>query len=360
MERATYAEIDLGALRHNLQRAIMAAPTSKVLSVIKANAYGHGLVEAANAMETLTNGFAVSHVSEAVELRNAGISVPVVVLLGYKTEDELRLAARHHLSMVIHDTAQLKILDDITLPCPINVVIKLDTGMHRLGLPCQDVHYYFQRLCQHANVDPPPLIMTHLACADDKQSSYTDRQVECFKRQTQGIDAETSMANSAGTLGWPETHADWIRPGIMLYGTSPFAGRTAKDDNLIPVMTLRSSLIAVHRLSRGDLIGYGSTEACPEDMTVGVVAAGYADGYPRRLPSGSPVWVNGHTSKTMGRVSMDTIVINLKDIPAKVGDEVELWGKNLMVDDIADKSGTISYELLCNAGNNCTRIYKDR
>ena len=358
MKRTARAYIHCNAVQHNLKQARKAAPRSKVMAVIKANAYGHGAIKIATALEVHTDGFAVSCISEALELRDEGIKIPILVMQGYKTADELRVACDYDLRVVIHDSTQLQLLDIVKLSRPIDAVIKLDTGMRRLGLPCEQAKNYFKNLSQHSNIKCSPWLMTHLACADNKQNPYTNQQVQYFRKYTKGLITEVTIANSAGILGWPKTHADWIRPGIMLYGSAHFAQGNTNDYNLKPVMTLKSHLIAVHRLKKGDLIGYGSTWPCPEDMLVGVVAIGYADGYPRHAPSGTPVWINGHRSQLLGRVSMDMIVIDLRNITAKVGDAVELWGKHISVDEVAAKSGTISYELLCNAGNNCTLIYE--
>ena len=356
MKRSARAYIDCNAVRHNLREARKAAPRSKVMAVIKANAYGHGAIKIANALEPLTDGFAVSCISEALELRDEGIKIPILVMQGYKIADELRVVSDYGLRVVIHDYTQLQLLDEVKLARPVNAVIKLDTGMHRLGLPCEQAKNYFSNLNHHVNINSSPWLMTHLACADDKENPYTNQQVQYFRKYTKGLVTEVTIANSAGILGWPETHADWIRPGIMLYGSAHFV-QGSNENNLKPVMTLKSPLVAVHQLKKGDPIGYGSTWSCPEDMLVGVVAIGYADGYPRHASSGTPVWINGHRSQLLGRVSMDMIVIDLRNITVKVGDEVELWGRHISVDDVAAKAGTISYELLCNAGNNCTLIY---
>ena len=259
------------------------------MAVIKANAYGHGAIKIANTLELFTDSFAVSCIPEALELRDDGIKIPILVMQGYKTADELRVASDYNLHVVIHNTTQLQLLDVVKLPRPIDAVIKLDTGMHRLGLPCEQAKNYFNKLNKHFNIKSSPWLMTHLACADNKKNPYTNQQIQYFRKYTKGLITEVTIANSASILGWPETHTEWIRPGIMLYGSSPFVQEKAIEYNLKPVMTLKSHLIAVHQLKKGDFIGYGSTWSCLKNMLVGVVAIGYADGYPRHTPSGAPV-----------------------------------------------------------------------
>ena len=375
MRRSAEVTIHPEALQHNLKQAKKAAPGSKVLAVIKANAYGHGAVATAGILYPYADGFAVSCISEAVELRQASIERPITVLQGHQNDVDLRLAAHHRLRLVVHDHKQLTLLDNFSgIPAtPFDISIKLDTGMHRLGFAPRLSPQLFDKLSKHPLVNAANLqYMTHLSCADDLENDYSLQQIRQFKQATDAFNTHTSIANSAGILGWPKSHADWIRPGIMLYGSSPFinahldnSAHSAKKHNLRASMTFSAPLIAIHSLKKGDAIGYGASWRCPKDMKVGVLACGYADGYPRHAATGTPVWLNGMEVPLLGRVSMDMIVIDLglldekpKNLDSKqsaqLGDRVELWGENLSIDRIAHHAETISYELLCNAGNLCS------
>ncbi|RTZ66404.1 MAG: alanine racemase [Aquificaceae bacterium] len=354
MKRSARVTLHPKALQHNLQQARLAAPHSKVLAVIKANAYGHGVLEVAQALQT-ADGYAVSCIPEAVALRESGTQHPILILQGHQNLDDLRIASELQFRVVIHSTSQLTFLDQLG-DSKVQVALKLDTGMHRLGIAPQDAAAIFNRLKNHKNIDTDIWLMTHLSCADDLTNSNTNTQLDIFNHNTNALPASRSIANSAGILGWSASHADWIRPGIMLYGSSPF---THEDNgreyyNLQAAMTLSAPLIAIHHFNKGEAIGYGASFHCPHDMQVGIVACGYADGYPRHAATGTPVSINNIETHTVGRVSMDMIAINMHTISAKVGDLVELWGTKISVDRVAHNAETISYELLCNAGNNCT------
>lgn len=357
MSRAAQAIINLSALKHNLQCAKDAAPSTKILAVIKANGYGHGIVRvakalsdsAANSVSGLADGFAVASVEEALLLREVGISKPIVLLEGFFSTDELPLILQHGFEVVVHHQVQLDILNRLKPhnSTHLNVWLKIDTGMHRLGFPMEKARAVWQALQSHPMIRSITL-MTHLAKADDTQDGFTDKQVARFNKYTDGIIAPRSIANSAGLLGWPATHADIVRPGIMLYGGTPFINGNGADVGLQPVMTLKTQLIAVNLCNKGEAIGYGGTWTCPQDMPVGIAAIGYGDGYPRHACNGTPVLVNGKRTQLVGRVSMDMISIDLRSIPdAKVGDPVVLWGEGLPVEEIARSASTISYELLC-------------
>ncbi|EIJ33738.1 alanine racemase [Thiothrix nivea] len=356
MKRSARAIIDADALRHNLRRCREAAPNSLAMAVIKANAYGHNMLKTA---ETLShaNGFAVSCIQEALELRQARFIHPILVLQGFSNLQGMKAAAEHRLRMVIHDRHQLELLDSAPASIKLDVALKLDSGMHRLGFPVEQAHHLFERLGKHPGIKPTPWLMTHMACADEPDNPHTHQQLQQFARYTDGLQATRSIGNSASILGWPQTHVNWVRPGIMLYGSSPFVDGDARRDGLQPVMTLVAPLVSIHTIAKGESIGYGASWVCPEDTRAGVVAIGYADGYPRHAPSGTPVWVNGKETRLLGRVSMDMVVIDLTAIEARVGDQVELWGKHVTVDRVARAAGTISYELLCNAGNLCEHKY---
>ncbi|HEX9802431.1 MAG TPA: alanine racemase [Gammaproteobacteria bacterium] len=344
--RRCQVSIDLGALRHNLQRVRQAAPGCRVMAAIKANGYGHGLVRVANALEE-SDSFGVACIDEALELRAAGVTAPIILLEGFFHPDEIPLVEQHRLELLLHHPAQIAALEQATIHKPIRVWLKVDTGMHRLGVPPEETSSLWQRLERHPGLHPLGQ-MTHLACADEPDHPATAVQLELFRRATASLPGERAIANSAGILGWPETHAEWVRPGIMLYGVSPFVGGRAAEHGLKPVMTLSSELIAVNRLSEGDTVGYGATWRCPEAMTIGVVAVGYGDGYPRHAVTGTPVLVNGRRVPLIGRVSMDMLCVDLRSqSDAQIGDPVVLWGDGLPVEEVAEASGTIAYELLC-------------
>lgn len=346
MSRPTRAELDVSALRHNLARVREVATGRRVWAVVKANAYGHGLVRVAQALAE-TDGFAVASIDEALELRESGVRKPILLLAGFFCGAEVPLIAEHDLEVVVHHPWQVEVLERCTLPSPIRVWMKLDSGMHRIGFPMGEMHNYFGRLAQSLSVAQPVNLMTHLANADDRSDTYTQQQLERFFGENLPESAALSIANSGGILGWSQTHADWVRPGIMLYGVSPFVDSIGADEGLRPVMTLRTRLSAVNSVPRGEVVGYGGRWRCPEDMLVGVAAIGYGDGYPRHLRNGTPVLLNGRLVPLVGRVSMDMVTLDLRGQDnAKPGDEVVLWGKGLPVEEIARHADTIPYELV--------------
>ncbi len=346
MSRPTYTLIHGAALRHNLQRVRTLCPRSRILAAVKANAYGHGLVTVATALAPDTDGFAVACLEEALTLREAGITNRIVLLEGVFETSELAQCSRWTLDVVVHCLEQVQMLAQCAVPNQLNVWLKIETGMHRLGIAPKDVSLSWQRLraCHHIR---EMRVMSHLARADELDCAYTAEQLHCFKTHTNGLSSERSLAASAGILGWPDTHLEWVRPGLMLYGASPFADRTAAECGLQPAMTVMTRLIALQTRRRGDPVGYGGAWVCPEDMPVGVAAIGYGDGYSRFIPSGTPVLVNNHPAMLIGRVSMDMITIDLRDHPqARIGDPVVLWGRGLPIEVIAHKAQTIPYTLM--------------
>lgn len=341
------AEINTQALRNNLQQVRNAAPECSIMAVIKANAYGHGLVSIAKALQQ-ADGFAVACLAEAQQLRDAGIQKPLLLLQGIQNASELAQAQRLALELVVHHKGQIDLLEQTASTVPIKVWLKVDTGMHRLGVALREADDCWQRLQTCPSVDASVHLMTHLANADDVNDQTTQRQINRFYDLHAASDAQCSIANSAGILAWPTSHANWVRPGIMLYGVSPFIDGEAAHSGLQPVMTLTSQLIAVKTLLKGATVGYGGSWECPEDMPVGIVSIGYGDGYPRHAASGTPVLVNGQRVPLIGRVSMDMLCVDLRNVPeAHVGDSVTLWGEGLAVEEVARYAGTIAYELLC-------------
>ncbi|HIA08477.1 MAG TPA: alanine racemase [Chromatiaceae bacterium] len=336
------ARIDLSALRHNLARVHDFCPDAKVMAVIKANAYGHGLCEVATALSA-ADAFAVARIEEASALRDAGCDKPLLLLEG--VHDDLALAQARDLDLacVVHAPHQLVLFEQANQAMPL--WLKVDTGMHRLGFAPRDVKDALSRL---RAITDDIVLMSHFACADESGSEATRHQLQQFDSVTDTLTYPTSLANSAGIVAWPDAHRDWVRPGIMLYGASPLLDISADMLDLQPVMELHSELIAIHDLQAGDTVGYGAAYVCDRVQRIGVVAAGYADGYPRHAPSGTPVWVAGQRAPLVGRVSMDMITVDLSDISdADIGSSAVLWGRDLPVDEIAQCAGTIAYDLLC-------------
>ncbi|WP_096527708.1 alanine racemase [Candidatus Nitrosoglobus terrae] len=351
------AIIDIGGLRHNLQQVRKLAPYSQIMAVVKADGYAHGLEGVVRSLSTEADAFAVSRLEEALMLRQAGHRYPIVLLTGVGNKEELQLAAAYHLTPVIHDVIQLDLLRQSLVTTPLAVWIKVDTGMHRLGFPPERVTEVIASLRCCQPVASIMGLMSHLANADQVEDSYTRQQLEVFNNiSAPGL--ARSIANSAAIMTYPQAHLNWVRPGIMLYGVSPFTHCTGMDMGLKPVMTLKSCLIAIHRLCAGDKVGYGITWTCSKPTIVGVAAIGYGDGYPRHAVSGTPVLVNGYPVPLIGRVSMDMITLDLDHQPtAKVGDPVVVWGERLPVEEIAHHAATIPYELLCQVTARVPRIW---
>ena len=344
MARPLIARVDSAALAHNLGVARRAAPGVKLLAVIKANGYGHGLVRVARALRA-ADGFAVLSIDEAALLRAEGYTHPIVLLEGFFQPDELAEISRLRLRPVIHRADQAEILARARLPHRLDVYVKLNTGMNRLGLMPKRLAETLETLRATPHVGGITL-MTHFAAADEPGDGV-ERQLACFEEATRGLDLPVSLANSAALLRHPRAHGDWARPGIMLYGASPFADQEGEALGLLPAMTLESKLIAVQFARKGEGVGYGPAYVAERDMKVGVVACGYADGYPRHAGTGTPVQVDGRPTRTLGRVSMDMLAVDLSNVPgAHVGSPVTLWGVGLPVERVAAAAGTIAYELL--------------
>lgn len=345
--RPARALIDLQALRHNYQLA-RELSGAKALAVIKADAYGHGAVRCAQALQAEADGFAVACIEEALALRAAGIHGPVLLLEGFFEASELELIVQHDLWCVVHSLWQLEAIEKASLSKPITVWLKLDSGMHRVGLHPKDYQSAYQRLQATGKV-ARIVLMSHFARADELDCSASNDQVAVFQAARQGLNAEISLRNSPAVLGWPQIPSDWVRPGIMLYGSTPFEVPQAQAQRLQPVMTLESKVISVRELPAGEPVGYGARFISQRPTRVGVVAMGYADGYPRLAPTGTPVMVAGKRSQLIGRVSMDMLCIDLTDVPeAGLGSPVELWGKNVLASDVAIQAGTIPYQIFCN------------
>ena len=345
MPRPIRATISAGALAHNLMVAKAYASGAKLWAVIKANAYGHGLERAARALEA-ADGYAVLDFQEAARLRVAGIDRPMLMLEGFFKPADVALLHKYALTPVIHNSEQVEMLRLAALPGEIDVYLKVNSGMNRLGFTVDSLRPAYNAIRLHPQVRNITL-MTHFADADG--AGGVKAQLDWFNELTKPFEAgQRSLANSAALIAFPETRADWVRPGIMLYGCSPFSDRSAASLGLKPAMTLGSEIIATQHLQPGERIGYGFSYEAVGEMTIGVVACGYADGYPRHAPSGTPVLVNGKRARIVGRVSMDMICVDISDIPeAYIGTPVTLWGEGLSADEVAAAAGTLSYELLC-------------
>ncbi len=346
MTRPTKITINLTALRENLQQVKRMAPDSSIMAMVKSNAYGHGITRIASALPDV-EALGVACCEEGLILRASHIKNPVVLMEGLFSASELEKAVENRFILVLHHESQIDMLEKHPALPPFFVWLKIDTGMHRLGFEPGEVSGIYKRLMQCAAVKKPIGLMTHFADSDSLDRASTLEQIEVFNAVTQGLTGPRSLANSAGIIAWPSAHADWVRPGIMLYGASPFAGHRGVEHHLQPVMALTSELIAVHALKKGARVGYGGTWTCPEDMRVGVVGIGYGDGYPLHAQNGTPILVNNRPCSLAGRVSMDMITVDLRTQPeAKTGDPVLLWGPGLPVEIVAEYSDTTGYELL--------------
>ena len=345
--RPARALIDLNALRHNYQLA-REVSGARALAVIKADAYGHGAVRCAQALEEQADGFAVACIEEALALREAGIRGPILLLEGFFEADELPLIEQHELWCVVHSLWQLEAIERSNVSTPLTVWLKMDSGMHRVGLHPGDYQAAYQRLLASGKV-AKIVLMSHFARADELDCPRSDEQLAVFQQARQGIVAEVSLRNSPAVLGWPNVPSDWVRPGIMLYGATPFEQAQAVAARLQPVMTLESKIISVRELPAGEPVGYGARFVSERPTRVGVVAMGYADGYPRHAPTGTPVAVDGQLTRLIGRVSMDMLTVDLTDLPqAGLGSRVELWGKQVLASDVAARADSIPYQLFCN------------
>lgn len=342
------ATIDLSAVRHNLGVVRRLAPRSRVMAAVKADAYGHGAVPVARTLVGAgVDVLAVACLEEAMTLRQARIQAPIALLEGVMSGEEAAQVVYEQLQVVVHDHWQIALLEALPASARLSLWFKLDSGMHRLGFPLADVPRLVATLKRH----PGWMFqgwMTHLACADETDNPFTREQIRRFDEALRGIPGPRSIANSAGLIAWPQARVDWVRPGLALYGCSPVPGMSSASLGLQPAMRLESRLIAVREYAAGEGVGYGLTYRCPERMRIGVVAVGYADGMHRAFRNGTPVEVRGRRGYLAGRVSMDMITVDLREIPeAAVGDPVLLWGGELTAEEVAGWAGTLSYELLC-------------
>ena len=355
MARTCTATINLSAIKHNYQYAKSLAPNSKAIAIIKANAYGHGAVEVAEYLEDCADAFGVACTEEAIEIRKAGIEKrPILLLEGVFEACEMALLEKHGLIPVIGSLVQLRWLLEVRLKQPITVFLKYDSGMSRLGFHEDGFKQALHALESSSNV-AEIVLMTHFSRADEPYDIYTQNQIDNFNRIAKEAGHPSSIANSAGIVAWRNSHKQYNRPGIMLYGSPPFC-EVRYQKNLVPAMTFSSVLISIKNFKKGQGIGYGSRFVCKKDMQIGVVAVGYADGYSRHAKDGTPVFINGSRASIAGRVSMDMITIDLTGVNnPTIGDRVEMFGENININEVAESSGTISYEILTKITR---RVYK--
>ena len=355
MPRAVSASIDIGALRQNFRQVRQAVGAVQVLSVIKADAYGHGLQAVAAALAD-SDGFGVASVDEAVQLRDLGVRKPIVVFGSFSSSTEVPVLLQQNIVPMMHCVEQLELLEQASYSGQCDVWIKIDTGMHRVGFDEAEVGAIVarvQRCCSVRRV----LLMSHLANADDPEDPFSRQQIASFKRCTDAYELERSVANSAGVLAWPASHFQWVRPGLMLYGVSPLQSRTGAELGLRPVMTLKSEIIALKTVLAGERVGYGGTWTAERTTRLAVVACGYGDGYPRRTAPNSAVLIDGRRAAIVGHVSMEMMSVDVSAHPnVALGDEVVLWGPGLAVEEVAANAATIGYELLCGVTKRVPRI----
>lgn len=347
MSRPTYMTINLAALLHNLKRVRELAPHRRVIAMVKANAYGHGIVRIAQAL-TGADALGVASLEEGMILREAGVNQPIVLMEGLFNPEEMTEAIKHNFTLVVHHLPHVEMLEKIKeVPKPIPIWLKINTGMHRLGIPPEQTQSIYNRLMAIPVIQKPLGLMTHFAQADSLLSDATSNQIACFNQAVANLTGPKSLANSAAILAWPQAHGDFVRPGLILYGATPFADKTGLDHDLQPVMTLTSRIIAITPVKKGEKVGYGGTWTASNDMLLGIVGVGYGDGYPQFAKNGTPLLVNGRESPLVGRVSMDMLTVDLSNQPnAQIGDPVVLWGEGLPVERVAKSSNTSAYEIL--------------
>lgn len=374
MKPAT-ATINGRHLRHNMQLIKRFAPHSKICAVVKANAYGQGLYSVVQNLKTLVDGFGVARIKEALTIQESGYEGTILLLEGFFDHEELLKTVSRRFDTVIHCEEQLLLLEQVSkewqseqqkgfwqrkakIYFPINVWLKIDTGMHRLGIHPEQVAEFYSRLTACALVKSIRFV-SHFSRADEQECGYTEKQLAVFEQVCQGYDVEKSISASSGILYWQQAHYDWVRPGIIMHGISPHS-QPIIELGFKPVMKFASSLIAVRTHKAGEPVGYGAGWIAPKETKIGVVAVGYGDGYPRNAPEGTPVFINGRTVPIVGRVSMDMMTVDLGyDSQDKVGDEVILWGEELLIEQVAEAIGVINYELITKLTPRVITEYQD-
>lgn len=357
MPATTQAIIDLAALRHNLGVVRRLCPQSRILAMIKADAYGHGLLPAAQALGA-ADAFAVARLDEALKLRAGGVGKRLLLLGSWLDADDITCCAEKQVDLLIHDaeTAELFLARE-SWPGRFNIWLKLDSGMHRLGLAPAEFGPLHRRFAAHSQVDEI-VHLTHFSSAEEAYSKAMQAQLDCFAATCNTLGAAPSLANSAAIICRDETRVGWVRPGIMLYGASPLGDERGTD--LRPVMTLSARVLAVRSVAAGEAVGYGCTWRAMTPTRIATIGIGYGDGYPRHAPNGTPVWIGGQRAPLAGRVSMDSITVDVTDCgKISTGDPVELWGRHIAANEVAARAGTISYELFTGINARVPRRYID-
>lgn len=362
MTRPTSAIIDLQALRDNFALAQQLGSNAKSMPMVKANAYGHGMIKVAKALRDMAPAYGVACIEEALELRHANISQPILLLEGPHSADEVELATEHCFWLMLENHKQLNAVLNTKLKTPVNLWIKLDTGMHRLGFQPDEVQQVFQQLDDSQNVAESMVLATHFSCADNLDNDFTQRQLSRFAVALKNVDRsnlQTSLTNSAAILDWPDIKDDWQRPGYMLYGNTPFSQQQKNADQLKPVMHFQSAVISIRTIAVGESVGYTANWTAERLSTIATIAVGYGDGYPRHAKNGTPVLIGGVKCPLVGNVSMDMISVDITDLtqPIEIGEPVTLWGPSLGVNEVAHHCGTIGYELLTRMPARVPRIY---
>ena len=364
MSRPTAAIIDRQALRHNFALAQSLAPTARCMPMVKANAYGHGAVEVSKALSAQAPAFGVACIEEALALRDAGIEKPILLLEGTFSNDEVNIAAQNNFWLMVENDNQQRAIIDANTASPITVWLGMDTGMHRLGFAPAEIGDRYRELEHSSNVASTIVIATHFACADEVNNDATNRQLALFEKTTSTITAaegkriEHSLANSAAVLAWPQSHANWQRPGYMIYGNSPFAIPQINADKLQPAMSFQSAVISLRHIDVAESVGYTANWSATRPSTIATLCVGYGDGYPRHAPNGTPVLIRGHQCPLVGRVSMDMITVDVTDLAeVAIGDNAVLWGSGLSVNDVAKHCDTIGYELITQLSDRVPRQY---
>jgi len=359
MARAAQAVIDLSAIEENFKLAQSLAKGAKAIAIVKADAYGHGAIAVAQRLQPIASAFGVACIEEALELRQNGISAPILLLEGFFSADELPIIADNGFWTAMHSVYQVQQIRDAKLSKPINVWPKLDSGMHRLGLNGAEIQDVYQQLAAMDNV-AEIVLMSHMACADEIDNGMSKRQIEYFDQAVKGLDAEHSLANSPSILSIENSHRQWVRCGLMMYGASPFAQTQINADQLKPAMSFNTEVIAIREVAVNESVGYAASFVCDQPRTIATIAIGYADGYDRHIGSGSPVIVAGQLAEIAGRISMDMASVDVSGlVDIKIGSKVELWGANLAVTEVADAATTIPYTLFTGVSKRVPRVYKN-
>lgn len=352
--------IDLNAIIHNIKVIKKQVGASKIIAVVKANAYGHGVLEVAKVLYDYVDGFAVARLDEALYLKKNICNKTILILGGLFDNQDLLTISRNSIHIVLHNYELFNKIEKLSLPIPIHCWLKLDTGMHRLGISPNQAEQFYDTISECNNIAKPIGLLSHLCVADtNEESEFTLMQISKFKNfKFKHPELVEALANSAGIFAWNNAVTEWVRPGIVLYGISPFEDKTGEDLGLKPVMTLKSKIIAIQKVAKGEGVGYGLSFKAKEDTYIGIVGIGYGDGYPRQMPNGTPVLINNRTVYTAGHVCMDMMFVDLGlNCKDKIGDEVILWGKGLPVETIAKKIGTIPYELVLRLTSRVNYIY---